>query len=80
MSFATRRVRRLKSSGLFRAIVPEYYLTHPMVVLRSWVVITKSPIDAMNLAVIRPLFRADHILAIGGLFLDGRVSHEIALE
>jgi hypothetical protein len=60
-----------KKAAVFRAIIPEYYLTHPMAVLRSWVVITESPIDAMNLAVIRPLFRADHILAIGGLFLDG---------
>jgi hypothetical protein len=33
--------------------------------------ITESPIDAMSLVMIRPLFRAGHILAIGGLFLGG---------
>jgi hypothetical protein len=30
-------------------------------------VITESPIDAMSLALIRPLFRTGHILALGGL-------------
>jgi hypothetical protein len=33
--------------------------------------LTESPIDAISLAVIRPLFKVGHILAIGGLFLAG---------
>jgi hypothetical protein len=33
--------------------------------------ITESPIDAMSLAVIRPLFRVGHILALGGLKPSG---------